>query len=63
MSLVTDILDRLSGITALKDRVTDLSTQLTDIRKAVIEQQKDIAGLQGQLKALIQMQSQGSGKR
>jgi uncharacterized coiled-coil protein SlyX len=62
MSLVTDILDRLSGITALKDRVTDLSTQLTDIRKAVIEQQKDIAGLQGQLKALIQMQSQG-GKR
>jgi uncharacterized coiled-coil protein SlyX len=63
MSLVTDILDRLSGITALKDRVTDLSTQLTDIRKAVIEQQKDIAGLQGQLKALIQMQSQGGGKR
>jgi uncharacterized coiled-coil protein SlyX len=62
MSLVTDILDRLSGITALKDRVTDLGTQLTDIRKAVIEQQRDIAGLQGQLKALIQMQSQG-GKR
>jgi uncharacterized coiled-coil protein SlyX len=62
MSLVTDILDRLSGITALKDRVTDLSTQLTDMRKAVIEQQKDIAGLQGQLKALIQMQAQG-GKR
>jgi uncharacterized coiled-coil protein SlyX len=62
MSLVTDILDRLSGITALKDRVTDLCTQLTDMRKAVIEQQKDIAGLQGQLKALIQMQSQ-RGKR
>jgi uncharacterized coiled-coil protein SlyX len=63
MSLVTDILDRLSGITALKDRVTDLSAQLTDMRKAVIEQQKDIAGLQGQLKALIQMQSQGGAKR
>jgi uncharacterized coiled-coil protein SlyX len=58
MSLVTDVLDRLSGIGALRDRVADLSGQLADIRKAVVEQQKDIAGLQGQLKALIQMQSQ-----
>jgi uncharacterized coiled-coil protein SlyX len=63
MSVVTDILDRLSGISALRDRVTDLTTQLGDMRKAVVEQQKDIAGLQGQLKALIQMQSQSSGKR
>lgn len=62
MSIVTDILDRLSGIGALKDRVGDLTTQLSEIRRVVVEQQKDVASLQGQLKALIQMQSQ-TGKR
>jgi uncharacterized coiled-coil protein SlyX len=62
VSIVTDILDRLSGIGALKDRVSDLTGQLAEIRRVVVEQQKDVASLQGQLKALIQMQSQ-SGKR
>lgn len=58
MSILTDILDRLSGIAALKERVTDLSAQLGDMRKIMVEQQKDIAELKGQLKALIQMQAQ-----
>lgn len=62
MSIVTDILDRLSGIGVLRERVNDLTGQLTEIRKVVVEQQKDVAGLQGQLKALIQMQAQ-AGKR
>jgi hypothetical protein len=62
MSMLTDIMDRLSGIAALKDRVNDLTTQLAEMRKVVVEQQKDVAGLQGQLKALIQMQAQ-SGKK
>ena len=62
MSIVTDILDRLSGIGALRERVNDLTGQLAEIRRVVVEQQKDVAGLQGQLKALIQMQAQ-SGKR
>jgi uncharacterized coiled-coil protein SlyX len=57
MSILTDILDRLSGIAALKDRVVDLSGQLADIRRVLVEQQKDVAELKGQLKALIQMQS------
>lgn len=60
MSMLTDILGRLSGIAAVKDRVTDLTGQLAELRKVVVEQQKDVAGLQGQLKALIQMQSQSS---
>ena len=62
MSILTDIMDRLSGIAALKDRVNDLTTQLGEMRKVVIEQQKDVAGLQGQLKALIQMQAQSGRK-
>jgi uncharacterized coiled-coil protein SlyX len=57
VSILTDILDRLSGIGALRERVTDLTAQLADMRRVMVEQQKDIAGLQGQLRALIQMQS------
>jgi uncharacterized coiled-coil protein SlyX len=62
VSIVTDILDRLSGIGVLRERVNDLTGQLAEIRRVVVEQQKDVASLQGQLKALIQMQAQ-SGKR
>jgi uncharacterized coiled-coil protein SlyX len=62
MSLLADILDRLSGIGAVRERVGDLTTQLADMRRVMVEQQKDIAGLQGQLRALIQMQSAQRGK-
>lgn len=62
MSILTDILDRLSGIAAVRERASDLSVQLTDIRKVVLEQQKDMAELRGQLRVLIQMQS-SSGKK
>jgi uncharacterized coiled-coil protein SlyX len=57
VSILADILDRLSGIGAVRERVSDLTSQLADMRKVMVEQQKDIAGLQGQLRALIQMQS------
>jgi hypothetical protein len=57
MSIVTDILDRLSGVAVLKDRVNDLTGQLGDLRKILLDQQKSLAELRGQLKALIQMQS------
>ena len=60
MSILTDILDRLSGIGALRERVNDLTAQLADIRKVIVEQQKDVASLQGQMKALIQIQSQAA---
>ena len=62
MSILTDILDRLSGIAAVKERVVDLAAQLTDMRKVMLEQQKDVAELKGQLKALIQIQSQRAKK-
>ena len=62
MSILTDILDRLSGIAAVKERVVDLAAQLTDMRKVMLEQQKDVAELKGQLKALIQIQSRRAKK-
>lgn len=58
MSILTDILDRLSGIAALKERVVDQQKQLEEIRRVVIDQQKEVAELKGQLKALITIQSQ-----
>jgi hypothetical protein len=60
MSVLTDILDRLSGVSPLKDRVNELTGQLREMRKVMVEQQKDIASVQGQLKALIQIQSQST---
>lgn len=58
MSTVTEILDRLSGIAALKERVADPSGQLSDLRRVLLAQQKGLAELRGQVKVLIQMQSQ-----
>jgi hypothetical protein len=51
MSVLTDILDRLSGIAALKERVVELTAQLADLRKVMVEQQKGLAEVKGQLKA------------
>jgi uncharacterized coiled-coil protein SlyX len=58
VSILTDILDRLSGIAALRERISEQSTQNGELRRIMLEQQKDIAELKGQLKALILMQSQ-----
>jgi uncharacterized coiled-coil protein SlyX len=58
VSVVTEILNRLSGISALRDQVTAQAAMLAEMRRVMIEQQKDMASLQGQMKALIQMQSQ-----
>ena len=58
MSILTDILDRLSGVQVVKERLADLAAQLSDMRKIIIEQQKDVAELRGQIRALVQIQSQ-----
>jgi len=60
VSVLTDVLDRLSGISALRDRVGELAQQQGDMRRMIIEQQKELANVQGQLKALIHIQSQGT---
>jgi uncharacterized coiled-coil protein SlyX len=60
VSVLVDILDRLSGIAVLKERINEQVVQQTEMRKIVIEQQKDIAELKGQLKALIIMQGQAT---
>lgn len=63
MSLLTDILDRLSGVQVVKERLGDLNAQLAEMRNVIIEQQKDIAELKGQLRALVTIQAQFGKKR
>ena len=62
MSILTDILDRLSGVQVVKERLGDLAIHLADMRRVMMDQQKDVAELRGQIKALIQIQSQISKK-
>lgn len=51
------MLDRLSGVAEVKARVTDLALHLAEMRRIILDQQKELAEVRGQLKALIQMQS------
>ena len=53
MSIVTDILDRLSGVAILKERIAQQDKGLEGMQRVVLEQQRDIAELKGSLKALI----------
>ena len=53
MSIVTDILDRLSGVAILKEKIAQQDRVLEGMQRVVLEQQRDIAELKGSLKALI----------
>lgn len=57
MSVVTEILDRLSGISALKDRIVQQDRILEQMQHIVLDQQRDIAEMRGMMKALMAMQS------
>lgn len=57
MSVLADVLDRLSGVAEVKARVTDLAAHLSEMRRIILDQQKELAEVKGQLKALIQIQS------
>ncbi|MDR2154075.1 MAG: hypothetical protein LBE78_03485 [Burkholderiaceae bacterium] len=56
MSVLTDILDRLTDITTLRAQISELISQQREMRALVLTQQKELAELRGQLKTLIQMQ-------
>jgi hypothetical protein len=63
VSILTDILDRLSGISALRERVAGMTMQQAEVRRVVLEQQKELASLQGQVKALIRQAAMPPGRR
>lgn len=58
MSLLTDILDRLSGVSQLKEKIAQQDKVLERMQQILLEQQKEIAELRGTLKALVAIQSE-----
>jgi hypothetical protein len=62
MSVLTDVMDRLTDISALRTQVTELIQQQREMRGIMLTQQRELAEVRGQLKALIQMQGAGSRK-
>mgnify|MGYP003335205808 FL=1 len=56
MSLVTDILDRLSGVAILKEKLAQQDRVLEGMQRVVLDQQRELAEIRGTLKALIAMQ-------
>ena len=58
MSLVTDILDRLSGISQLRERLAQQDKVLERMQSIMLDQQREIAEMRGTLKALISIQGQ-----
>jgi uncharacterized coiled-coil protein SlyX len=59
VSLVTDILDRLSGVAILKEKLAHQDRVLEGMQRILLDQQRDIAELKGSLKAMISIQSGG----
>ncbi len=57
MSVLTEVMDRLTDISSLRTQVTELIQQQRETRGIMLAQQRELAEVRGQLKALIQMQS------
>lgn len=56
MSMLTDVMDRLTDISALRTQINELIQQQREMRGIMLTQQRELAEVRGQLKALIQMQ-------
>jgi hypothetical protein len=56
VSVLTDVMDRLTDISSLRTQVTELIQQQREMRGIMLSQQRELAEVRGQLKALIQMQ-------
>lgn len=56
MSVLTEVMDRLTDIASLRTQVVELIQQQREMRGIMLSQQRELAEVRGQLKALIQMQ-------
>jgi len=59
MNLLTDVLDRMSGVAILKEKIIQQDKVLEGMQKIILEQQKDIAEIKGTLKAMIAIRNGG----
>jgi len=58
MSLVTDILDRLSGVAILKEKIAQQDKVIEGMQRIMLEQQRDLSELKGTLKAMLALQAE-----
>ncbi len=56
MSLVAEIVDRLSGVSALREKVAQQDKVLEGMQRIMLDQQRELAELKGTLRALVTMQ-------
>jgi uncharacterized coiled-coil protein SlyX len=65
MSLVAEILDRLTGVSTLREKVSQQDKVLEGMQRIMLDQQRELAEVKGTLRALITMQqsSSNSGKK
>jgi hypothetical protein len=62
VSVLTEVMDRLTDIASLRTQVVELIQQQREMRSIMLTQQRELAEVRGQLKALIQMQGASSRK-
>ena len=57
---MTDVMDQLTDISSLRVQVAELIVPQREVRGVMMEQQRELAEVRGQLKALIQIQGQAA---
>jgi hypothetical protein len=62
VSVLTEVMDRLTDIASLRTQVVELVSQQREMRSIMLAQQRELAEVRGQLKALIQMQGASARK-
>lgn len=59
MSVIADVLDRLSGVSQLKERIVQQDRAIERMQSIMLDQQRELAELKGMVRALVSIQSQG----
>jgi uncharacterized coiled-coil protein SlyX len=56
MSLVAEILDRLTGVSMLREKVAQQDKVLEGMQRIMLDQQRELAEIKGTLRAMVSMQ-------
>lgn len=56
MSLVAEILDRLTGVSMLREKVAQQDKVLEGMQRIMLDQQRELAEIKGTLRAMVTMQ-------
>ncbi|MBX3622260.1 MAG: hypothetical protein KF891_20030 [Rhizobacter sp.] len=56
MSLVAEILDRLTGVSMLREKVAQQDKVLDGMQRIMLDQQRELAEIKGTLRAMVTMQ-------